>query len=67
MDVAKATPKPKPKKKKAVGAKAPTVFRAGTWVCPRCNNTVVIEVKMTAPPSCCNHKGGAFVIMERQK
>lgn len=65
MAVAKATTKPKPKKK--AGAKAPTSFRAGTWVCPRCNNSVIIEVKMTAPPSCCNHKGGAFVIMERQK
>ena len=61
MDVAKATAK------KKVGATAPTTFKAGTWVCPRCNNSVSIEVNMTAPPSCCNHKGGAFVIMERKK
>lgn len=49
------------------GRKPPVVYEAGKWVCPRCNNSVIIEVSMTAPPSCCNHKGGAFVIMERKK
>jgi hypothetical protein len=49
------------------GRKPPVVYEAGKWVCPRCQNTVNIEVNMTAPPSCCNHKGGAFVIMERKK
>jgi hypothetical protein len=49
------------------GRKPPIVYESGTWVCPRCQNTVKIEVNMTAPPSCCNHKGGAFVIMEKAK
>lgn len=41
--------------------------RAGIWTCSRCNNAVHILVDMTAPPACSNHKGFAFVIMERKK
>lgn len=38
---------------------------AGIWRCPRCNSHVVIEVNMTCPPACGNHKGGQFAVMER--
>lgn len=51
-------------KKNGGGRKPPTYFKAGTWVCPRCKNTVDIPVKMTAPPSCSNHKGDGITVME---
>lgn len=51
--------------KKAMGAKAPIVYKAGMWCCPRCKNLIEICVKMTAKPSCCNHIGKATVEMER--
>lgn len=40
---------------------------AGIWQCPRCKSQVIIEVNMTCPPACGNHKGGAFSIMEQVK
>ncbi len=52
-----------PKVKKAI----PKSFKAGIWWCPRCGNKVEIFVKMTMPPACHNHIGGAFAIMELQK
>ena len=55
-------------KAKGGGRKPPTqYFKAGTWVCPRCNNTVEIAIKMTAPPSCSNHKGDGITVMEWRK
>lgn len=52
-------------KKSGGGRMSPTqYFKAGTWVCPRCNNSVDIPVKMTAPPSCSNHKGNGVAVME---
>lgn len=53
-------------KKKVVGAKAPTVYKAGVWSCPRCKNQVAIMVKMSSPPACWNHIGNHIVVMERQ-
>lgn len=46
--------------------KKPEVYRAGVWVCPRCNNSVQIFVNMTAPPSCHNHLGNGITVMERK-
>lgn len=64
MMVSKTQPK-KPATKKSGSRKAPTIFKAGMWCCPRCKNLIEIGVKMTAKPSCCNHIGGAIVEMER--
>lgn len=53
------------KSKGAAGGKTPAVyFKAGTWVCERCGNTVHIPIKMTAPPSCSNHKGDGVTVMQ---
>lgn len=53
------------KAKKGGGRKTPVqLFKSGVWCCPRCGNTVEIYVKMTAPPSCRNHKGDGVTIME---
>lgn len=46
------------------GHKPPVFYKAGVWCCPRCNNTVEIYVKMTAPPACHNHKGDGITVME---
>lgn len=68
--VAKAI-KPKVKAKVATASNATAQprerHRAGIWTCSRCHNSVHILVDMTAPPACSNHKGFAFVIMERKK
>jgi hypothetical protein len=48
----------------AGGRKPPTLARAGRWECPRCHKTVQFFVRMSAPPSCHNHVGGAFAEME---
>ncbi len=54
------------KKQTADGGRKPPVqlFKAGVWTCPRCNNSVEIFVKMTAPPSCNNHIGKGITVME---
>lgn len=51
---------PKPRKKKEQ-----QLVPAGIWRCPRCQFHMVVEVAMTCPPACGNHKGGHFAIMER--
>lgn len=48
----------------AGGRKPPTLVRAGKWECPRCHKAVQFFVRMSAPPSCHNHVGGAFAEME---
>lgn len=53
-------------KKKAAGAKAPVVYKAGVWECPKCRNQVAIMVKMSSPPACWNHIGSHIVVMERK-
>lgn len=49
-----------------VGAKAPTLLPAGKYKCPKCDNRIQVFVKMTTPPACITHSGGA-VQMEKQK
>ena len=42
---------------------------AGTFRCPKCDNEIIVHVRMTALPLCINHSAssGGAVIMEEVK
>lgn len=43
------------------------IYGAGVYVCPKCNNKIVVLVDMTAPPQCWNHLNKSFVEMKRKE
>lgn len=68
-----ANPNPSPAVRKAQPKKPikaqpkRVVFKAGTYICPKCKNRIGVLVNMTAPPVCWSHKNHSVVEMERQK
>lgn len=46
-----------------------TLTPAGTYKCPKCDNEIIVHVRMSASPLCINHSAssGGAVIMEEVK